>query len=37
MSNFTPSIIIIVLLISPVLHLTTNIIGYFAGIKKEPW
>jgi CDP-2,3-bis-(O-geranylgeranyl)-sn-glycerol synthase len=37
MSNFTPQILITVLIISPVLHLTTNIIGYFTGIKKEPW
>lgn len=36
-SNFTPWIMITVLLISPLLHLTTNIIGYYAGIKKEPW
>jgi CDP-2,3-bis-(O-geranylgeranyl)-sn-glycerol synthase len=36
-SNFTPQIMITVLIISPILHLTTNIIGYFTGIKKEPW
>jgi len=36
-SNFTPWIMLTVLLISPLLHLTTNIIGYYAGIKKEPW
>ena len=37
LSNFTPWIIVTVLLITPLIHLTTNIIGYFAGIKKEPW
>ena len=37
MSNFTPNIMIIVLIITPMLHLGTNIIGYFIGIKKEPW
>ncbi|HEY3361571.1 MAG TPA: CDP-2,3-bis-(O-geranylgeranyl)-sn-glycerol synthase [Methanosarcina sp.] len=36
-SNFTPSIMIIILITTPLLHLTTNIIGYFTGIKKEPW
>jgi CDP-2,3-bis-(O-geranylgeranyl)-sn-glycerol synthase len=36
-SNFTPWIIVTVLLITPLIHLTTNIIGYFSGIKKEPW
>lgn len=36
-SNFTPWIIVAVLLITPLIHLTTNIVGYFAGIKKEPW
>ena len=36
-SNFTPWIIVTVLLITPLIHLTTNVIGYFAGIKREPW
>nr|WP_268989132.1 CDP-2,3-bis-(O-geranylgeranyl)-sn-glycerol synthase [Methanosarcina barkeri] len=36
-SNFTPSIMIIILIATPLLHLTTNIIGYVTGIKKEPW
>ncbi|MGA9188044.1 MAG: CDP-2,3-bis-(O-geranylgeranyl)-sn-glycerol synthase [Methanosarcina sp.] len=36
-SNFTPSIVITILIMTPLLHLTTNIIGYFAGVKKEPW
>ena len=36
-SNFTPSIMITILIMTPLLHLTTNIIGYFAGVKKEPW
>jgi len=37
LSNFTPNVIVIVLIITPLLHLATNIIGYFLGVKKEPW
>ena len=37
MSNFTTNIMIIVLIITPMLHFATNIIGYFIGVKKEPW
>ncbi|MDO5841466.1 CDP-2,3-bis-(O-geranylgeranyl)-sn-glycerol synthase [Methanosarcina mazei] len=36
-SNFTPGIMLTVIIITPLLHLTTNIIGYFIGVKKEPW
>ena len=35
--NFTWNIMIDVLIITPLLHLTTNIIGYIIGVKKEPW
>ncbi len=35
--NFTPFIMIIVLIITPILHRVTNIIGYKIGAKKEPW
>lgn len=37
MENFTPVIIIIVLIITPILHRLTNIIGYRIGAKREPW
>jgi CDP-2,3-bis-(O-geranylgeranyl)-sn-glycerol synthase len=37
MANFTVGIIITVLLITPVLHLSTNMIGFKIGAKKEPW
>ncbi|MCK5216464.1 MAG: CDP-2,3-bis-(O-geranylgeranyl)-sn-glycerol synthase [Methanosarcinales archaeon] len=30
-------IIITVLIITPLLHITTNIIGYLLKLKKEPW
>jgi len=37
LQNFTPTIIIIVLIITPILHRITNIIGYRIGTKREPW
>ncbi len=36
-SNFTFSIIIAVLIVTPLLHVSTNIVGYFIGVKNEPW
>ena len=35
--NFTLPVIIAVLIITPVLHRITNIIGYRLGTKREPW
>lgn len=35
--NFTSEIIFIVLVVTPVLHRVTNIIGYKIKAKKEPW
>jgi CDP-2,3-bis-(O-geranylgeranyl)-sn-glycerol synthase len=35
--NFTPAIMIVVLLITPILHRSMNIIGYRIGSKREPW
>ena len=35
--NFTMKIILIVLVVTPVLHRATNIIGYKIKAKKEPW
>ncbi|MEL4305334.1 CDP-2,3-bis-(O-geranylgeranyl)-sn-glycerol synthase [Methanococcoides sp. LMO-2] len=35
--QFTFKIILVILIITPLLHLVTNIIGYFMGVKKEPW
>jgi len=31
------NIIIVVLIITPLLHLSVNFIGYKLGVKKEPW
>jgi len=36
-SNFTSPIVVVVLVITPVLHRLSNIIGYKIGAKKEPW
>lgn len=35
--NFTFWIIITVLILTPLLHRLTNIIGYYIKLKKEPW
>jgi CDP-2,3-bis-(O-geranylgeranyl)-sn-glycerol synthase len=35
--NFTMVIIFIVLIITPILHRATNIVGYKIKAKKEPW
>jgi CDP-2,3-bis-(O-geranylgeranyl)-sn-glycerol synthase len=35
--NFTLPIIVIVLILSPLLHVAVNLIGYKLGKKKEPW
>jgi CDP-2,3-bis-(O-geranylgeranyl)-sn-glycerol synthase len=35
--NFNVQIIVIVLVMTPLLHISMNIIGYKMGVKKEPW
>jgi CDP-2,3-bis-(O-geranylgeranyl)-sn-glycerol synthase len=35
--NFTPTIMVLVLIITPILHRVMNIIGYRIGSKREPW
>lgn len=30
-------IFIVILIMTPILHVSTNIVGYLAGIKNEPW
>jgi CDP-2,3-bis-(O-geranylgeranyl)-sn-glycerol synthase len=37
LENFTGEIILIVLVVTPILHRATNIIGYKIKAKKEPW
>ncbi len=36
-NNFNITIILIILIITPILHRVTNIIGYKIGTKREPW
>lgn len=33
----TPVVFVVILVLTPVLHRGMNIIGYFTGVKKEPW
>ncbi|MDD3042795.1 MAG: CDP-2,3-bis-(O-geranylgeranyl)-sn-glycerol synthase [Methanosarcinaceae archaeon] len=35
--NFTFGIMATVVVVTPLLHVITNVIGYFIGVKKEPW
>ena len=35
--NFTPAVILIVLVLSPLIHLAVNLVGYKLGKKQEPW
>ncbi|WP_269479040.1 CDP-2,3-bis-(O-geranylgeranyl)-sn-glycerol synthase [Methanococcoides burtonii] len=35
--QFTFKVIAVILIITPLLHLATNVVGYFIGVKKEPW
>ncbi|WP_340820807.1 CDP-2,3-bis-(O-geranylgeranyl)-sn-glycerol synthase [Methanolobus sp. WCC4] len=37
LGNFTFSIALAVLLFTPLLHFVTNVIGYYIGVKNEPW
>ncbi|MFB6109633.1 MAG: CDP-2,3-bis-(O-geranylgeranyl)-sn-glycerol synthase [Halodesulfurarchaeum sp.] len=34
---FTPPVLVVVLLLTPALHLSTNAIAYWLGLKDEPW
>ncbi|NLX49781.1 MAG: CDP-2,3-bis-(O-geranylgeranyl)-sn-glycerol synthase [Methanospirillum sp.] len=36
-TNITPSVLVFVLVLTPLLHRGMNLIGYAAGIKEEPW
>ncbi len=33
----TPIVFLVILVLTPILHRGINIIGYFTGVKKEPW
>ncbi|MFC6765980.1 CDP-archaeol synthase, partial [Natrinema soli] len=36
-SWFTLEVILVVVVLTPVLHVTTNMIAYELGLKNEPW
>ncbi|ERH01031.1 MAG: CDP-diglyceride synthetase [Halonotius sp. J07HN6] len=36
-ATFTPSVVAVVVVVTPLLHLATNVIGYQLGVKAEPW
>lgn len=36
-TNFTPGVLLVVLVITPILHVSTNWIAYQLGLKDEPW
>ncbi len=35
--NFTLPVMVVVLVLSPLIHLAVNLIGYMLGKKQEPW
>lgn len=35
--NFTAGVVVAVFVLTPVLHVTTNLIAYRLGLKDEPW
>lgn len=37
LTEYTIGMIVIMLLITPIIHKLTNILGYFLKFKKEPW
>jgi CDP-2,3-bis-(O-geranylgeranyl)-sn-glycerol synthase len=36
-TNITWQILVVILILTPILHRTVNIIGYHIRVKKEPW
>ena len=36
-ATFTPGVLVVVLVATPILHIGTNIIAYLIGAKTEPW
>ena len=37
LATFTLPVIVVVLVLTPALHVGTNVIGYLLGLKNEPW
>jgi len=36
-ATFTPGVLAVVLVVTPLLHVVTNIVAYWIGAKDEPW
>ena len=36
-STITPLMALWIIIVTPILHKTANVIGYLAGVKKVPW
>jgi CDP-2,3-bis-(O-geranylgeranyl)-sn-glycerol synthase len=34
---FEPPVLVVILVATPLLHVATNVLGYWAGLKNEPW
>jgi len=37
LATFTPAVLLAVVVLTPLLHVGTNVIGYWLGLKREPW
>ena len=37
LATFTPGVLAVILIITPILHVGTNIIAFKIGVKNEPW
>ena len=37
LATMTLPVLIFILILTPVLHRTVNIIGYYLGVKEVPW
>ncbi|WP_435078371.1 CDP-2,3-bis-(O-geranylgeranyl)-sn-glycerol synthase [Halococcus sp. AFM35] len=36
-ATFTPGVLAVVLVLTPLFHVTANVVAYRAGLKSEPW
>ncbi len=37
LATFTPAVLAVILIMTPILHVGTNIVAYKIGVKNEPW
>lgn len=37
LETFSLPVLAVVLILTPILHVTTNVVAYFLGVKNEPW